>query len=747
MAITHSLVAADWTVDAQTGNIRYIGHDHNGASPSYATVIELHRWLQGLADDQSPLDTSDEMYIAMLNPSVRSTDNIITLINGYNIDEEAAEHLYDGSIIQDDGDTIYDGIVNFGNADVQIQILQDGAIIADDYWNYNLGGTASAGSATTLTDTGAFAGLDLVGMTVVNTSGGARDGSKGRIASHTDDVLTFDSGEMHGGASADGWSASDTYLIGYPINPNAEQGISHRFMVKVRSDGCDVDGRRLVGTCRRMGNTYGEFKINGTSRGNNVLALTDAEDLNCTTALDTVIGSTWDTDFSGEDAGFEQIDVDDDGSTEDYYGKYTWINTHTINDLYEYVKGQTEDGSGYTVHGLSGEVLRGITHSFGYDGEAGGISISDYDMLAWGTLVDHGTVTGGPFTVGEVVLETGSGAWKGRVLAVDTVNEALVVDITSGTVGAAEAFEGQSSGATATTSGAPSAVTGGGVLHVLAHDPDNDRLYVQVLKGTMAADNGVLYYAGTTLGGADVTDYCLVAIGVMAITARTISTPIIGVSTGTAIIGSYGFGIDDAKLQAADKVFDLTNTQYSPPTTVTNTVSGIVSGEDYVFVAPWDGSTYDANEDPAIDTDQMLVSGPISGGSVGSITVNNIPGSTPDSGTIRVVNDEGFHIRLPYDSYDDGTDTFTLSSTYDFSGSGLNDSVADQNHAYVTYLDKLADATSLDFQMVYDEDIDLLVLVRDGGVGVGNTPIKQFISEWSITNTSKTLSAIRTSDT
>ena len=164
-------------------------------------------------------------------------------------------------------------------------------------------------------------------------------------------------------------------------------------------------------------------------------------------------------------------------------------------------------------------------------------------------------------------------------------------------------------------------------------------------------------------------------------------------------------------------------------------------------MAPWDGSTYDANGDPAIDTDQMLVSGPISGGSVGSITVNNIPGSTPDSGTIRVVNDEGFHIRLPYDSYDDGTDTFTLSSTYDFSGSGLNDSVADQNHAYVTYLDKLADATSLDFQMVYDEDIDLLVLVRDGGVGVGNTPIKQFISEWSITDTSKTLSAIRTSDT
>lgn len=668
MAITHELVAADWTVDSATGDIRYTGHDHNGVSPSYATVIEFHRWLQGLADDQSPADTSDEVYIAMLNPSQRSTDNIITLINGYNIDDGAAEHLYDGSIIQDGGDTIYDGIVNFGNANVQIQIIQDGDVIDDDFWNYNVGSAATAGSsATALEDSGETWTTDeWEGYTVKNTSATARLGSIGRVDSNDADTLTFTAGEMHNGSSADGWADTDTYLIGQPLNPNATQGISHRFMVKVRSDGADIDGRRLVGICRRMGNTYSEFKINGTSRGNNVLALADSADLNCTTANTTVIGATWDGEFSGEDLGFEAFDVNGDGTNEEYYGKYTWSGSHDINDLYEYVKGQTEDGSGYTVHGLNGEVLRGINYSFGYDAESGGISVSDYDMVVWGTIIDHGTVTGGPFTVGEVIEDDASSpAWTARVLAVDAANTNLIVDVTYGTVGT-ESFTGVTSSAQATSGGAPTVVTGGGVLHVIANDTTDDIFYVQVLKGTMASDDDVLYYAGTDLSTADTTDTCQVNEAGAAITERTISTPIIGVSTGTAIIGSYGFGIDNDKLLATDKVFDLTNTQITPPNTVTNSVTGLEVGQDYVFVAPWDGSSVDANGDPAVDTDQMSTNATYNAASQYTISVVDIPDSTPNSGTIRIVNDEGFHVQCFYSSYSDSTNDFTLRPADNF---------------------------------------------------------------------------------
>lgn len=144
-----ALDAADWEIDRSTKVISYIGGDHS-ASPTYATVIEFHRWLAGLADDAVAVAASnDELDITNVLPSARSTDNIITLLNGYEIGDTEAEHLYDGSIIQGVAGVdriIWDGIVNFGNADVQIQIIQDGAILADDWWNY--GGAGLNANAT-----------------------------------------------------------------------------------------------------------------------------------------------------------------------------------------------------------------------------------------------------------------------------------------------------------------------------------------------------------------------------------------------------------------------------------------------------------------------------------------------------------------------------------------------------------------------------------------------------------------------
>ena len=74
-----TFVAADWSITRSNGNIRYIGDDHDGASPSYATVIELHRALQDFADDASA-SGDDELDITDATPSDRSTDNIITLL-------------------------------------------------------------------------------------------------------------------------------------------------------------------------------------------------------------------------------------------------------------------------------------------------------------------------------------------------------------------------------------------------------------------------------------------------------------------------------------------------------------------------------------------------------------------------------------------------------------------------------------------------------------------------------------------
>jgi len=821
MAITYSLVATDWTVDRQTGNIRYTGGDHNTASPSYATVIEFHRWLQSLADDATPAAVDDELDISATNPSQRSTDNIITLINGYNIDDGASEHLYDGSIIQDAGDTIYDGIVNFGNSDVQVQIIQDGTVIVDDFWNYNIGGTATGGSGTTLIDTGASWTVNQwVGYTVLNTT----DICQGLVLSNTSDTITFAAGQLHGTGNQD-FAVSDNYLIGQPLNPNLTQGVSHRFMVKTRAGGVDIDGRRLIGICRRYGNTYSEFKINGTSRGNNVLALNDTADLNNTTDPQTAQGTTWDTDFSNT-GGLRLIDVDANAVNEEYYSEWTWSGTHTINDLYERIKIESEDIETVNIggHAMPGNVFRGITHNFPFSGA--GANLNDNDLIVWGTAIVYSGGTG-TYNLGETIIEdSATPTWKGRILAIDdnTGTGTLIVDVRSGTVTTTETFT-CAGGGVGTVNGTPTVVTGGGVLHCLAVDDDGatGNLYTQVRKGTSPPNSAIIYDAGTDASTIDAT--ALLTVTALP-TERTVSTPAAGVSTGTAIIGSYGLGIATAKLLATDKVFDLTNTQITPPNTVTNTVTGLANGEDRLLVAAWDGLTVDANGDPtvgisymtlktaltvdnvtavvvnedlsdaniiaflpsagylqvvddagvirrleysshdSVDTftittttgdedflgNEAAVGNSVTVGQMHLVTaltgvaevaaaVNNIPGSTPNSGTVRIVNDEGFHIRVPFSAYDDGTDIFTITSSV-WNGSGLTDSASIGNHAYVTYLDLDATGGSHNFQAVYDNDLNLVIVVRDGG----GSPIKQFISSWAFGSASQSISVIRTSD-
>ncbi len=569
-----SIVATDWTIDRSTKVIAYIGDDHDGSSPSYATVIEFHRWLQSLADD-AVASGDDELDITNVDPSRRSTDNIITLINGYTIGDTEAEHLYDGSIIYSGGDEIYDGIVNFGNSDVQIQIIQNGAVLADDWWNYNGGG----------------------------------------------------------------------------LNADETAGISHRFMIKTRTGGADIDGRRLIGTCRRYGYTYSEFTINGTSRGNNVLALTDASDLNNQTASGTVAGWTGITNTEG----YASIDVNNDGTNEHYYSEWD-KSTYTINQFYERMKYLVRDGSSETLYGLNGELFRGITHQIAISSPSG--TFQEPEALSWGSGATAGT---------------------GQLLAIDstTAGTKMWIQLLTGVVPNGNTITGDTSGATAT--------------------------------------------AGT-------------------VTERTISKPFCGISTGSAIIGAYGFGIEVTDLTSSDKVTDLDNNVITPPNYVTNTVAGLVSGEDRVLVGPWDGSSTDTNGDPAIDKDQLSLATSLTTNNITSVVVSEaIPSDTPASGYIRVTDNDGFERRLHYTSWD--TSTFTIDTTDGNEDFGSVNASAG-NDVYIAYIDELASGSTASFTSVQSGTRQLVVIVRDGGA----TPIKQFISSWSQTSSASTITAIRTTD-
>ena len=107
---------------------------HASGSTNY-TVLELHRWLQDLADD-ALATVGDLIDITTTTPSERSTDNIITLNSPFFIDDTAAQFLYDGSITQLGGDTIYAGLVVVGAVETgtELQIWQDEAILTS-HWS------------------------------------------------------------------------------------------------------------------------------------------------------------------------------------------------------------------------------------------------------------------------------------------------------------------------------------------------------------------------------------------------------------------------------------------------------------------------------------------------------------------------------------------------------------------------------------------------------------------------------------
>ena len=555
------IVSEDWSVDSSTGDVRYIGDAHDGTAPSYATVIELHRWLSDLADDATFVG-DDKMDITKLTPSDRSTDNIITLINGFNIDDVSAEHLNDGSIIQDNGNVIYDGIVNFGNTS-KINVMQSGMLIANDFWN-------------------SFTPLGF--------------------------------------------------------NSDVNQGISHRFIVKVRDGGVDIDGRRLLGMSRQKNKTWSEYPINGTSSGNNVLALSESDDLNNQTDEAEISG--W-TDIANDIEGYASIDANGDGITEFYISDWE-LGARSKNDLYERSKYLAQDGTSETLYGLPGDIFRGITHEISLINAVG--SFVQPESVSW----DGGT---------------------GQLLAVDDTSATM---------------------------------------------------WIQLLTGNAPTDTQTITGSG---GATAVVDGDAVA--------RPVSVPFIGASTGSAIIGAYGFGIGADDLSSDDRLTDLTDTLRVPPNNVSFTVSGLVAGEDRILVGP--------SSSGVLNKSQMTLATDLSAVITEIEVAEVIPTDTPASGTIRVNDGAGLERRLEYSSFSGSIFTITTTDgNEDFTAFPA----AAGNGVYVSYIDKLASETSEKFTSVYLADRPLFIRVRDGA----DTPIKTFETTGTLGSGGGSTTIIRTGD-
>ena len=133
---------------AANGDIR-----HTSGTTTY-TVLELHRWLQDLADDAAA-SNNDYVEISTETPSDRSTDNIITLNDHsasggptFNITGTEAQFLYAGSITQGTGGTLerYSGLSIIGSFTAAPQVIQNNAPLTE-YWGTSYNPDATLGIA------------------------------------------------------------------------------------------------------------------------------------------------------------------------------------------------------------------------------------------------------------------------------------------------------------------------------------------------------------------------------------------------------------------------------------------------------------------------------------------------------------------------------------------------------------------------------------------------------------------------
>lgn len=293
-------IADDFTV-ATNGDIR-----HTSGTTNY-TVLEMHRFLQQLLDNQQAVSASSDFAdITTLTLSDRKTDEIIELLNGANIDDTAAEFLYGGSILNTDL-TLYSGLKVLGavnNSATQLQVVQDHALYEAGvpFWGTQATGGYNGDAAT---------GVLMRCLIKTSLAGVDIDNRDVRVqARHWGDTYDFFKVTL---GTAEAVAAIGT-------TPDAQNG--------------SVQG--TVTTYTHVVNTNGT--ANAPIGGHEAIDL-----LNGNGSFDYYSKWTYGADTSG------------DG----------------LKGVYEYLKDLTGDGTAKTCDNIAGDLFIGITHSVAFSAQTG----------------------------------------------------------------------------------------------------------------------------------------------------------------------------------------------------------------------------------------------------------------------------------------------------------------------------------------------------------------------------------------
>lgn len=124
-----AITDTDVSVDS-SGNIRWASNN-----TTTHTVLEFIQWLQDKQDDGQAVG-DDLLDITVDTAYERSTDLILSLNAPFNIDDNFATHLYNGSVSQidpvDGGETLYSGLAVIGPVETgtEYMILQGGKLLS-----------------------------------------------------------------------------------------------------------------------------------------------------------------------------------------------------------------------------------------------------------------------------------------------------------------------------------------------------------------------------------------------------------------------------------------------------------------------------------------------------------------------------------------------------------------------------------------------------------------------------------------
>ena len=124
-----AIQSTDFSINS-SGDLRSL------AGTNTYTMLELHAWLQDLADNPAPVG-DDAVSILASNPSeLAGKRNIlrpmaVTLLNGVNVDDATSRRFKFGSIEQQNGQVLYTGLKTIGTVpgDASIYMVQNNAKI------------------------------------------------------------------------------------------------------------------------------------------------------------------------------------------------------------------------------------------------------------------------------------------------------------------------------------------------------------------------------------------------------------------------------------------------------------------------------------------------------------------------------------------------------------------------------------------------------------------------------------------